>query len=164
MILKKLLKNLRRQEAVPKWLAVSFIIFALIGFADASFLTIEHYRGTVPPCVILKGCATVTTSQYSVIFGIPVALIGALYYLTLLLLFVGYIESHKPAVAWIAFQLTPFGVFASLYFTYLQLNVIQAWCVYCILSIVSTISLFVLGNIGLRYQKHSLNEPEIPTT
>ena len=53
---------------IPKWIIAAFFISALIGFIDASFLTIEHYRGVVPPCSIISGCEKVTTSEYSEVF------------------------------------------------------------------------------------------------
>ena len=52
--------------------AVVFLfIVALIGFADASYLTVEHYRNVIPPCTT-SGCETVLTSSYSTILhGFP---------------------------------------------------------------------------------------------
>ncbi|KKW42840.1 MAG: Vitamin K epoxide reductase [Candidatus Magasanikbacteria bacterium GW2011_GWA2_56_11] len=152
------MRNLRlllnRRHNLPKWLSASFLAVALIGFADATYLAVNHYRGNVPPCAILRGCETVTSSSYSMLFStVPVALLGALYYLTLLVLIVGYLDTKRLGLALAAFFLTPLGFIASLYFFHLQLNVIGAWCVYCLGSIASSTLLFALGGAGAKYKK-----------
>lgn len=135
---------------IPRWIIAAFFIAALIGFADASFLAIEHYRGVVPPCTIISGCEKVTTSDYSEVFGIPLALFGAIYYFTLLILIIAYFDLKKEAILKIAALITPVGFLASLYFVYLQLIVIQAICLYCMISAAASAMLFVLGIIILR--------------
>lgn len=135
---------------IPKWIIIAFFITALIGFADAAFLAIEHYRGVVPPCTIILGCEKVTTSEYSEVFGIPLALFGAIYYFALLVLIVAYFDFKKDLILKIAGLITPSGFLASVYFIYLQLFVIKAACLYCMISAVSSIILFVLGIIILR--------------
>lgn len=147
-------------QKIPKWIAIAFFITALIGFIDASFLAVEHYRGVAPPCSIVSGCEKVTTSRYAEIFGIPLALMGAIYYFALLVLTVVYFEAKKETILKIAGLITPVGFFASLYFIYLQLFVIGAICLYCMISAISSTILFILGIIILRsaslYKKRNL--------
>ena len=78
----KYLKHLltRRIEAVPAKLVIIVLVIAIIGFADAGYLTIEHYNNVIPPCSITHGCEQVLTSEFSTIVGIPVALLGMIYY------------------------------------------------------------------------------------
>ena len=73
----------------PK-LAFAFLFVSFFGFLDATYLTINHYQGKIPPCSIVVGCEIVTTSRYSLFLNIPVALIGAIYYLTVFVLTVLY--------------------------------------------------------------------------
>jgi len=135
-------------------LAYLFLIIALLGFLDATFLTIEHYRGVVPPCAIVTGCANVTTSSYSAIFGIPVALLGALYYLSVLLLTITYLDTKNARWLKLGASVTPVGFLASLWFVYLQGFVLKAWCLYCLISIITSTLLFIAGLIVLT-QKES---------
>ena len=138
---------------IPKWIIVAFFITALIGFIDASFLAIEHYRGVVPPCSIISGCEKVTTSSYAEVFGIPLALFGAIYYFALLVLIIAYFDLKKAIILKIAALVTPIGFLASLYFVYLQVFIIKAICLYCMISAAASITLFVLGIIILRAAK-----------
>jgi len=118
---------------------------AILGFADATYLTAEHFLNRVPPCSIIKGCATVTTSQYSLLFGIPVALLGALYYLAVILGVVYYFQSKKrPALKAVAL-FTSAGFVFSLWFVYLQLFVIHAICAWCMFSACTSTALFIIG-------------------
>ncbi|MSU75405.1 MAG: vitamin K epoxide reductase family protein [Candidatus Magasanikbacteria bacterium] len=135
-----------------KIFATIFLVLALLGFLDASYLTLQHYRGVVPPCAIVSGCEQVTTSQYSLIFGIPVALLGALYYLTILILSIAHLDTKRDTLLKYAAYFTACGLLASLWFIFLQAFVIKAWCIYCLGSATTSILLFIAGIIYLHRQ------------
>src|SRR3989338_8628205 len=134
-----------KPAAPSNWLPFAFLIVSAFGFADATYLTTKHFLGAPVACSILKGCEQVTTSPYSLIFSIPVALLGSVYYLTILILSVIYLDSRKPSVLKLLAHLTPFGFLASLYFVYLQIFVIKAICLYCMVSADTSTVLFILG-------------------
>jgi uncharacterized membrane protein len=133
----------------PAWLVWAMAIIAFLGFADATYLTANHYFGIPLVCTIVHGCDIVTTSSYSLLFDVPVALLGLVYYLTVFLLFAGAIDTQKKKFADFAMVMTPMGVAASLYFVYLQLFVIRAICLYCMISVATSSLLFILGMTGL---------------
>lgn len=134
-------------SAKPTAFAWTFLVVAFAGFLDASFLTVEHYRGVVPPCTILEGCEKVTTSAYSVVGGVPVALGGAIYYLAIIVLALAYLDrEHIGALRFLA-RLTPLGFLASLWFLYLQLFVLHAICIYCVFSAATSTLLFATGMV-----------------
>ncbi|MDO8601600.1 MAG: vitamin K epoxide reductase family protein [bacterium] len=133
-----------------KKLAIAFTVFAAIGFFDSTYLTMKRLFGGVVPC-LTGGCELVATSEYAVILGIPVALLGAIYYLSQLILIIAYFESKSTVPLRLAAQLTIIGLLASLYFVSLQLFVIHAICDKCMLSAISSTVMFFLG---LSIQKH----------
>ncbi len=124
---------------------LAFVIVAILGFLDASYLTVAHYLKMPLPCGIVKGCDVVTASTYSEVAGIPVALLGALYYLAILILSIISLETGNRRVVRVASYLTWAGFLASLYFVSLQLFVIKAICLYCMGSALTSTILFVLG-------------------
>ena len=126
-------------------LLLFFPVLGAAGFADATYLTVKHFLGTPLPCSIIKGCEQVTTSQFATIYGIPVALLGSLYYLTILVLAVIYFDSRKPAALKLLAYLTPIGFLASLWFVYLQIFIIGAICLYCMVSATTSTLLFIFG-------------------
>jgi uncharacterized membrane protein len=144
------------QRSISRGLIIFLIIIALIGFADATYLTIEHYAGNIPPCTT-DGCETVLTSSYSTIAGIPVALSGAVFYLAFLVLIIAYLLEKKEIILKIALLLTTLGFLASIYFFILQAFVIQAFCQYCLLSAATSTILFVASVfIFKKYRNESL--------
>lgn len=131
-------------------LGIAMLIISFLGFLDASYLTVEHYRGVIPPCSIVLGCEVVATSKYSLLFQVPVSLLGTLYYLTVFVLSVAYLESKNKNWLTAAAVLTPLGFLFSAWFVYLQLFVIHAICIYCMGSALTSTGLFVLGIFELR--------------
>lgn len=134
------------------------LVIALLGFADAGFLTFEHYRGVVPPCGIESGCEKVLTSEYSFIAGIPVSLLGAIYYFLIALGAFVYLESrhgagavaahHSQILKWTLLATTA-GLIMSLWFLYVQAFVLHSYCLYCLGSAATSIALFITANIIL---------------
>jgi len=131
-------------------LVFALLAFAPLGFLDASYLTIEHFLNRVPPCSLVHGCELVTTSSYSLIFGIPTALLGALYYLAIILALVYYLDTKQTNILRVAAAATAIGFLFSLYLVYLQLFVLNAICLYCMISALSSTILFILGMVVLR--------------
>jgi uncharacterized membrane protein len=132
-----------------KIIAIIFLVVASIGFLDATYLTVEHYRGGVPPCTILSGCEVVLTSAYNQVINIPVALLGSIFYLAMLVASISYIDSRNIKLLRLGSHGTIAGMFATLYFVYLQFFVIHHVCIYCMTSAVTSTTLFVLGMIIL---------------
>lgn len=144
----------------------AILLVSFLGFADASYLSIKYFVGTPLPCSVLKGCEEVTTSHYSKIIGIPVALLGSFYYLTIFALVFSYLikslsfdksdkvdsEMSKKTLMIFA-RLTVVGLAASLWFVYLQLFVIKAICLYCMFSASTSVTLFVFGIFVLKFNK-----------
>ncbi|KKS25085.1 MAG: Vitamin K epoxide reductase [Candidatus Jorgensenbacteria bacterium GW2011_GWF2_41_8] len=85
----------RPSKIIPNWVIFALIAVSLIGLADSSYLAAKHYLGSPINCSIFNGCEVVTTSPYSVILGVPVALFGVLYYFSFLLLTILYLDSKK---------------------------------------------------------------------
>lgn len=152
----KNLKQLLKQplDQLPTSLAVFILVVALLGFIDASYLAVEHYKGVIPPCTIVSGCELVLTSSYSFILGVPVSLLGAIYYLIVLIGISSYLESKKTKLLKLTLLFTFFGFLFSLWFLYLQAFVIGAYCLYCLGSALTSITLFVTACVV--FKKYSV--------
>lgn len=154
-----------KQSSHAKWLSRSLIIPGAVGLFDATYLTSAHYTGRAVSCSFLGGCEQVTTSQYATIAGIPVALIGALYYLAVMLIILIYHETKQAHLLKFIAALTGAGFIFSLWFVYLQAFVIKALCIYCLISAASSTLLFLLSLFLLRSQRSnpspSVNQPAL---
>lgn len=132
-------------KAIPNSIVIAMAVISLLGFLDATYLTVEFFRGVIPNCGNFTGCETVTTSPYSAIGGVPVALFGALYYLSIFLGVMLYVDQRDVRVLQWVSRFTVAGLLASAVFVYLQVAVIGAWCLYCVASAVTSTLLFALG-------------------
>jgi uncharacterized membrane protein len=112
-------------------------IIALLGLADAAFLTVAHLTGDDAVCGTAVGCSTVLGSSYATMKGIPTAAFGAIAYFTVFSLAVlaafGYARARSFLLAVIVVMFI-----ASLYFLYLQAFVLHAFCPFCLFSAAMT--------------------------
>jgi uncharacterized membrane protein len=124
-------------------LYVTAAIVSLLGLADALYLTVEHVTGQSVRCTIVAGCSEVLSSQYAVVGGVPLALIGAAAYFAVFSLATLAIFGYRFAGT----LLTPLVLLmflVSLWLIYLQAFVIHAFCQFCLLSAAVTIALTVI--------------------
>lgn len=70
------------EPSVRWWLPALALLLCVAGLGIATYMTVIHYTGEMPMCSAnsLVDCESVTTSPESVVFGIPVALLGLLYF------------------------------------------------------------------------------------
>jgi len=126
---------------------VIIAILSLIGFADAAYLTASDYFSFAVPCSVTLGCETVLKSVYATIGPIPVALIGVFYYLTALIISISIItstsSSYNNRAGKIILGIFSLGFLASGYFVYLQIFIIKSLCLYCLISALISLLLFI---------------------
>jgi uncharacterized membrane protein len=143
------------QQPISKGVLIFLSVIAALGFADATYLTIEHFMNKIPPCAV-GSCETVLSSAYSQVAGIPVALGGALFYLSVLVLLVVYQTEKKEWAGRFALLITFLGFLASLYFLFLQAFILNAYCIYCLGSALTSTTLFVTALVVLKKNRNEL--------
>ena len=147
MNLKRLLKT--QLSPLPKWIPIALVIIALIGFADATYLTVEHYANVIPPCTT-GGCETVLTSKYANIVGVPTSLFGSVYYLIIAVSIFLYMDTKKNIFIVLPLLLSVVGLLTSLCLVFIMAFVLKAFCPYCAVSAITSITLFVSAVIIFR--------------
>ena len=116
---------------------------ALIGLADAIYLTVEHITGQSVRCTIISGCSEVLSSPYAVVRGVPLAFIGAVAYFTVFsLATLAAFNSKLAGKPLMGVVLLMF--LTTLWLLYLQAFVIRHFCQFCLLSALVTIVLTTL--------------------
>ena len=115
---------------------VFILVLAFSGLANSAYLAQQEASGEPLICNIqnFSGCNIVTASEYSKLFGIPLAEYGVLFYGILfvlaaleLVIFDRLLRRFLQVVSFI-------GVIFSLYFTFVQVFFIGAFCIYCLTS------------------------------
>ena len=130
---------------IPNWILWTVTALALVGFTDSAFLLAKRISGTPIPCFITSGCDTVSKSPYSVLFGVPLAAWGVIFYLGIGFLAILYADTKKALIGKLILVATTLGFLSSLYFIYIQKFKIGAFFIYCIVSAVISALLFALG-------------------
>lgn len=130
----------RKRERLLQYVASGA---ALVGVVDSVYLTVHHFTDEPVPCTITGGCESVLTSSYAEIAGIPLAAFGAAAYFTAFSL--SLLAAFGDKRMWAAFGvLVSLMAGFSIWLIYLQGFVIGAFCQFCLLSALTTFSLFLL--------------------
>ncbi len=127
------------------------LIFSLIGFVDAVYLTLNHYLNKTPKCLINTGCQKVLESKYSLFLKIPISLFGALLYLTLFSIFLVIILFKNLKLLKLSLIITTIGFLISLYLVYIQAFILKSFCFYCLLSFVVISLILILNKIVIKF-------------
>ena len=117
----------------------------VIGLGIASYLSSVELRGELPNCGPLHGCEQVALSEYSRIGGLPVAVYGVGLSLVLLVLAVAWWRTNDGRLLAAHYGLSLLGVVFEIYFTYLELFVIGAVCVWCASYGISLVARFLVA-------------------
>jgi uncharacterized membrane protein len=105
-------------------------VLALAGAIVAGLALQVHYTVGTSPCSINEkwDCGIVNHSSYSLVGGIPVALIGIAGFLGLL-----WLALARQRFVLLLASLG--GLAYSLYLAHIERDVIGAWCLYCVISL-----------------------------
>jgi uncharacterized membrane protein len=119
-----------------KWILAAISMLAVLGIVLSS-VSLYHHYGTEKTSFCDFGgsfnCDMVNRSVYSVVAGVPVALIGMLGYAGLLGLATVYrSQARTPLILLIA---SVVGLGFALYLTYIEAFVLAVWCVLCLSSL-----------------------------
>lgn len=131
----------------PRWAWPVTLVLAVLGLADASFLTYAHFTSVaVLRCndaSSLINCAQVTTSAQSEIFGvIPVAVTGLGYFLVVTALMTPW-AWRDERLRWPRLVVMVGGLGMIVYLVYAEFVEIHAICLYCTGVHVITFLLFL---------------------
>ncbi|HTT68047.1 MAG TPA: vitamin K epoxide reductase family protein [Gemmatimonadales bacterium] len=126
---------------------------ALVGLLVSAYLLLYKLGlvGTLK-CVGSGGCERVNTSRYATLLGLPVAAYGVAGYVVLLAVALYGLREDQAslpqATRWLA-ALAALGVLFSLYLLALELFVIHAVCLWCSVSGLVIVAIFVVSAAAL---------------
>ncbi len=141
-----------KQASVDKIQRRLILVFGLIGLAVSIYLIFIKLFPATPFCMGLGDCDAVNNSIYSELFGIPIAVFGALTYLAILGLAlletkIGLVREWGPVGE---FGLALFGVLYSAYLTYIELFVLHKICPYCVTSAIAITIICIVAGMRLK--------------
>ena len=157
------LKSRRRQDLGSKWARVTIAILSTIGVIDTGSITLKRWGliGNLDCPGGLEGCDKVLNSPWGTIlqtnnFSIPLSLLGLISYLVILLMAIfpllPILKNQKSNISkftwWGSFYISTSTFIFSLILISVMIFKIKAFCFYCILSCLISLSLLVLNLFG----------------
>lgn len=139
--------------APGRWPAPVGLVLCLLGLGVASYLTYEHYTASASLSCPMGGgaidCLKVTTSAYSMIHGVPVAVLGLVFFVIMIAL------QSPPAwraravpVRYLRVAWSVVGVGTALWLIYAELFRIDAICLWCTMVHILTLLVFFTTVFG----------------
>ncbi|MSO60899.1 MAG: hypothetical protein EXQ50_02215 [Acidobacteria bacterium] len=150
---------------VPPAITPWYLIFALVGLIASSASTVVHYRLLNDPtytsfCDVnaTVSCTEAYSSRFGSFGGVPVALLGVIFFAFLLGLIALCSRSSVAAsnLSGYLFAVSTVALAAVLYLAYASFVILQAVCVLCVGTYVAVIGLFLLSGSATRYPMTSL--------
>jgi uncharacterized membrane protein len=124
------------------------LVFASVGLFISAVLVLAHVNHVPVPCGGSGGCDEVLTSQYSQVFGVPLAFVGLGTYAVLLVL--AMLAPVSPKARAIGFGLSFIGAMASVWLTIVSVTQLHATCRWCLGSAATMGALLVVWALILK--------------
>jgi uncharacterized membrane protein len=122
--------------SISRFRTILFTLAAMVslaGLADATYLTVQALTGETLSCGGSPDCFRVLGSSYARVGGIPVALLGAVAYLSVFAFAIfaafGYSRARTLLIPIVGAMFL-----ATLWFLYVQAFLLHAYCRYCLFS------------------------------
>ena len=131
------------------------LILGFLGFLDATYLTILHYKNIIPPCTVTSGCERVLSSKYAMVGPIPLSLLGSLFYLSIIIICILLLTNYKKVFLETLYLLVGAGFIVSVVLLFIQEFLLKAFCQYCILSEIISAGLILLAFLKFRTDKNT---------
>lgn len=133
------------------------IVFSIIGIGLSGYMTYTHY---IPEytgvCDALAGpgaCSYVNTSEYSEILGIPVAILGIIWFIVLWVL--SHLSKQKRKHIDELFSWTVIGMVFVGYFIFAEIQLLTV-CFYCTLVHIIVLLSFLLSLVLYKNMKRNI--------
>ncbi|MBI4091132.1 vitamin K epoxide reductase family protein [candidate division WWE3 bacterium] len=116
---------------------LALMAISLIGIGISLYLTYVKLTNSRLLCGF-GSCELVQNSEYAAVFGVPMAMLGVVFYFVLFVL--AYYFIYQALKAWVIM-----GSLFSFYLTYLEIAVIKALCFWCVISAALVISSLLIS-------------------
>jgi uncharacterized membrane protein len=130
-----------------RWQPIATLLLCIYGLGASIYLTITHFEPAALACVqsATFNCEKVTQSPQSEIFGIPVAMLGLVFFVPMVVLCLPVAwrtADRRIHLARLALSVT--GVGMIIYLISAELFIIKAICLWCSSVHIATLLLFVI--------------------
>jgi len=163
------LKSRRRQDLGSKWTRIAIAILSTVGVIDTGSITLNKWGwiGNLNCPGGIGGCDKVLNSPWGTFvqtnnFSIPLSLIGFISYLLILLIsilpLIPILKDQKNNISkltwWLSFYMSTSSFIFSLILISIMIYKIKAFCFFCILSCLISLSILLLNIFGGNWEDY----------
>ena len=138
----------RLPGAAPAWVPYTTLVLSVLGLGVSVYLTVEHFlNGSSLACpeTGVINCAKVTNSPQSEIFGIPLPILGLVFFAWMIVINSPPAwRSPRPEVRLVRLVSVIVGIATVIYLIYAELFLVGNICLECTSIHVITFALFVI--------------------
>jgi len=142
---------------MDKWLYRTSVALVGLGLLVSIYMTIYKVTSNNAMCLGSGDCSTVNASRYSEVNGIPVAIIGVLGYLAILV--THYFENRnrffKQNSTLMISGMALTGFLFTVWLIYVEVALLKALCPFCITSQTAMTIIFIIAVMRLIRQPQS---------
>ena len=142
---------------MDKWLYRSSTVLAILGLLVSIYMTVYKLTSNDSMCIGSGDCKTVNASRYSEVNGIPVAVIGVIGYLAILVVL--YFEKRNPFFkqngTLMIFGMALTGFIFTVWLIYVEIALLKALCPFCLTSQAAMTLIFIIAVMRLIKQPQS---------
>jgi uncharacterized membrane protein len=136
----------------PGWLVPTSLVLVAVGLLTSAYLTYEHYTDNSTLACTVGGvvdCVKVTSSQWSKLFGIPVAVLGLFFFAVLVgLCWPSVWRRGEAWLDWARLGWLTIGLGMVVYLVWAEVSQIHAICLWCTVVHVATFLLWISVMFG----------------
>lgn len=133
----------------------AFLITVAVGGFSLAFFIFKSKKGNKPMACPMDGhCEEVTHSEYSKFLGLPVEILGMVYYSVAALSYGFFLfrpDAANPVFVLVATAATMFAFLFSLYLTFIQAFNLKQWCAWCLTSAGLCSFVFIASFLSLKF-------------
>ena len=151
-----------RTRTVPGWITTASLALSMLAVGLTTYLTVTHYTDPTAlacPDTGIVNCTAVTTSSWSSIAGVPVALLGLLWALAMAAVCSPWAWRAEAAARWldpVRTALATMGAGAVVYLVYIELFRVDAICLWCTGVHLTAVALFAVVLVARAIRRNSV--------
>lgn len=144
--------DMHRSTVAARWRSAA-LLSSIVGAAASAYLLVEYLTGQPGLCLTGSGCDVVRASAFAYPLGIPMPLIGLVFYLgaiwiQLRMLDPGPIAGLRVETALLTLAII--GATASMVLTAIEAFVIEAFCSWCLVQAAASLALLLAAVMLMR--------------
>ncbi len=135
----------------PQGFYAAIAAAGIAGFGVAANIYDTKSRNKQLVCPTGSDCNAVVTSRYAKFFGIPLEHLGMAYYAVIVLSYIALIFTPSvftPAMNLTVIILSALAGLFSIYLLFVQAVILRKWCIWCILSALLSLTIFVFSLVS----------------